>query len=848
MAPKFVEGENPDSIVAPETYLAIARLREGDFLVIIPSIDGSVSFTLEGSRSIHANDPDQCLALVGYDSLPSQNGIKSAKRAALISCGPYLYPLLEDAIRRLRNSISGIDSVEQETFDRNIMGRRFSSNRGPGPSFVDSFGWCTWDSFYTDLSPNRILRGLKSFHDKGIYPRFMLLDDGWQDTDVNDRANCFQWAGRLVSFDANYKFSSTTESIADNRAASHRPSNPIMATQDVLSLDDIKGCLNSRFRDEYLKLVKAGGILSSSKNADIRARHSLKDLIGTVKGYWNGVTTQLESNDNDYPCIMEKFQPSLVWPEFPSSLLRMSKKGNLSKQPFAMNGLGLVNPALAGEFYLSYHRNLAAMGVDGVKVDVQSSLPLLKHADYNGWDLVSTFHRGLKYSVDTVFGESSLNPATGESKNAMIVHCMCHSQHTFLAILTQHPYQCDLSTDFEAHCVPVVRGSDDFWPEQTASHTPHLVANAYNALLLSFIGLQDWDMFQSSLGAPSAMHAAARAISGGPIYVSDRPDEQDDAILKRVVLPNGRLLRCLRNARPVASNVLNNPQTSFNVPLLLQNINPCGGLVIAAFHVFGSVLENDKDRCRYISPNEAQWSSRQKHNPQLVCDGVPWFRNLHSTGDLDIFVSIKATDVEEIERELTSFVGDIYQLSDATVVSTREYALHRFSDHHVEMVDVQSPFPIHLSEPYDFDVVSFAAKYKPISGNEWIAAIGAVDMYNSGGAVCSVSFQSSHDKMKLAAFVQLKGIDTRHWIILSHSLTTPPEVFLVYDEKHADPFACPNVPKEHSWLTISSSIVSEETNWRVLEIIVQPHAHLAEDIVRSRILASTSFTVGIELR
>lgn len=629
----------------------------------------------------------------------------------------------------------------------------------------------------------------------------------------------------------------------------------------MLSLDDLKGCLNSHSRDEYVKLVKAGGILSSSKNTDIHARHSLKDLIETVKGdfaidsflvwhaftgYWNGVTTQLESNGRE--CIMEKFHPSLVWPEFPSSLLRMSKKGNLNKQPFAMNGLGLVDPGLAGEFYLSYHRNLAAMGVDGVKVDVQSSLPLLKHTDYNAWDLVNTFHRGLKHSVDTVFGESNPNPAKGESNDAMIVHCMCHSQHTFLAILTQHPYQCDLSTDVEAHCVPVVRGSDDFWPEQAASHTPHLVANAYNSLLLSFIGLQDWDMFQSCLGAPSAMHAAVRAISGGPIYVSDRPGEQDEAILQKMILPNGRLLRCLRNARPVASSILNNPQTSLNVPLLLQNINPCGGLVIAAFHVFGSVLENDKDRCRFISPNEAQWSSRQKDNAQLGCDGAPWFRNLHDTGDLDIFVSIQASDVEEIERELTSDVGDIYQLSECTVVSTREYIVHRLSDHHVEMVDAQSPFPIHLSEPYDFDVVSFAAKFKPISGNEWIAAIGAVDMYNSGGAVCSVSFQSAPDNMKLAAFIQLKGIGTRHWIILSHSLATLPEVFLVCDEQHPELFAFPRVPKEHSWLTISSSIVSEETNWKALEIIVKPHAHLAEDIVRSRILASTSFTVGIELR
>lgn len=52
--------------------------------------------------------------------------------------------------------------------------------RGLGPSFADYFGWCTWDSFYTDLSSNRVLSGLESFRGTGVRPRFLILDDGWQ--------------------------------------------------------------------------------------------------------------------------------------------------------------------------------------------------------------------------------------------------------------------------------------------------------------------------------------------------------------------------------------------------------------------------------------------------------------------------------------------------------------------------------------------------------------------------------------------------------------------------------------------------------------------------------------------
>ena len=57
---------------------------------------------------------------------------------------------------------------------------RMGRTRALGPSFSNYFGWCTWDSFYTDLSSNRVIRGLESFKSTGVTPRFLILDDGWQ--------------------------------------------------------------------------------------------------------------------------------------------------------------------------------------------------------------------------------------------------------------------------------------------------------------------------------------------------------------------------------------------------------------------------------------------------------------------------------------------------------------------------------------------------------------------------------------------------------------------------------------------------------------------------------------------
>jgi raffinose synthase len=65
------------------------------------------------------------------------------------------------------------------------------------PEFVDLFGWCTWDAFYQDVSSKKVLAGLDSFKKGGVVPKFMILDDGWQD--VNDK-------GQFNRFEANKKF------------------------------------------------------------------------------------------------------------------------------------------------------------------------------------------------------------------------------------------------------------------------------------------------------------------------------------------------------------------------------------------------------------------------------------------------------------------------------------------------------------------------------------------------------------------------------------------------------------------------------------------------------------------
>jgi len=62
------------------------------------------------------------------------------------------------------------------------------------------------------------------------------------------------------------------------------------------------------------------------------------------------------------------------------------------------------------------------------------------------------------------------------------------------------------------------------------------------------------DMFHSR--HPRAeLHAAARAASGGPVYVSDAPGAHEGALLRRLVLPDGSVLRAALPARPTADTL-----------------------------------------------------------------------------------------------------------------------------------------------------------------------------------------------------------------------------------------------------------------------------------------------------
>ncbi|KAM7191795.1 Glycoside hydrolase superfamily [Naviculisporaceae sp. PSN 640] len=174
-------------------------------------------------------------------------------------------------------------------------------------------------------------------------------------------------------------------------------------------------------------------------------------------------------------------------------------------------------------FYNDYYRFLSSCGIDAVKTDAQ-------------------------FMVDTWTSAYARSHLTRAYLDAWTVASLRHFSNRAISCMSQVP-QIMFSSQLPRNRTPLLcRNSDDFFPDSPGSHPWHVWTNAHNALLTQHLNvIPDWDMFQStsSLSASAkyaSFHAAARAISGGPIYITDVPGCHDIELIKQLtgVSPRGR--------------------------------------------------------------------------------------------------------------------------------------------------------------------------------------------------------------------------------------------------------------------------------------------------------------------
>jgi len=214
---------------------------------------------------------------------------------------------------------------------------------------------------------------------------------------------------------------------------------------------------------------------------------------------------------------------------------------------------GVVDLESVGRLHDGYHAALAAEGVDFVKVDFQSALHRMTYEEAGRAEAARRW-------------QESLQEAARRHLPGGVLNCMCMGSEMV----------------YHTHTSNVSRCSDDFYPQRPHAHPAHVRQNLYNALWLERMVWCDWDMFWSAEPQWGWYHAVARALSGGPVYVSDRPDHFDPALLARFLAADDRLLRYDRPARPTPDMIFRDP---FAAPAFIKGFNVAGETgAVGLFH------------------------------------------------------------------------------------------------------------------------------------------------------------------------------------------------------------------------------------------------------------------------
>lgn len=86
-----------------------------------------------------------------------------------------------------------------------------------------------------------------------------------------------------------------------------------------------------------------------------------------------------------------------------------------------------------------------------------------------------------------------------------------------------------------------------------------LVQNFTNAFWLGHIHWLDQDMFHTSYTETARLMAVSRAISGGPVYLSDEAKNIDDTYLKPLMYEDGKIIGTLAPGVPLPKTLMHDP-------------------------------------------------------------------------------------------------------------------------------------------------------------------------------------------------------------------------------------------------------------------------------------------------
>ena len=195
----------------------------------------------------------------------------------------------------------------------------------------------------------------------------------------------------------------------------------------------------------------------------------------------------------------------------------------------------------------------------------------------------------------------------------------------------------------------VCRFSGDFSPENRKWFSGHILQCAYNSVVQGSVYYGDWDMWWSD-DTQAKKNAVIKAMSGGPIYVSDKLGRSKKDVIMPTVLSNGRVIRLASPAKPAPDCLFEDARESGKAFKLFNRHNENGILAVfnidqdekevtADISVHDMLLKEDQQYCVY------DWFERKA----FLIDGKDRFQiTLHNYDEFKFYLFVPIIDGKAI--------------------------------------------------------------------------------------------------------------------------------------------------------------------------------------------------------
>lgn len=273
---------------------------------------------------------------------------------------------------------------------------------------------------------------------------------------------------------------------------------------------------------------------------ELKENYDLKvGLWHPATGYWHGINPNSD--------LAKEYKDYLFWSTKQQLIPRYERE-------------------IIAEYYDRQHEFYRKSGIDFMKVDYQSHLRWYEKLAMPIGEAADNLHNAIEQANNKYF-------------DGALINCMGMATENFWNRKSA-----------------VCRFSGDFMPENRKWFSGHILQCAYNSIIQGSVYYGDWDMWWTD-DTQAIKNSVIKAMSGGPVYISDELDRSRKSVIMPTIFSDGRIIRLKNPAMPTPDCLFEDARESRKAFKLFNTHNENG--ILAVFNI-------DKDENKVSSSISAK--------------------------------------------------------------------------------------------------------------------------------------------------------------------------------------------------------------------------------------------------